>query len=285
VILSAGTIGSPQLLMLSGVGPGEALRERGIEVRHDLPVGRNLQDHPATPIMWRCRKNVSLDTAESFPRVVPAFTGYLVGKRGPFTSNVGEAGGFIRTDPELPAPNLQYHFAPCFYVDHGRQNPTRGNGFTIGPTLVTPRSRGELSLDRNDPRGAPLIDPHHFEAEDDVLTMIEGYRLAVRLANTQAMRRYRGEPFAPSAELTDGEVIAEAIRDLVFAIYHPVGTCKMGTGEDAVVDPELRVRGLEGLRVVDASIMPTITRGNTNAPTIMIAEKASDLIRGRARVS
>lgn len=283
VIVSAGSIGSAQLLMLSGVGPGEHLKERGIEVRRDLPVGRNLQDHPAAPIMWRCRRNISLDTADHFPRWVPAYTGYLVGRRGPFTSNIGEAGGFVRTNPELRAPNLQFHFAPCFYVDHGRQNPTRGNGFTIGPTVVTPKSRGTVTLDGADPFAAPLIDPNHFAAEDDVLLAIEGYRLAVRLANASPLRRFRKAPFMPDSELTDAELIADALRDLVEGLYHPVGTCKMGAGDDAVVDPQLRVHGLEGLRVVDASIMPTIIRGNTHAPTIMIAEKASDLIRGRSR--
>ncbi len=279
VLLCAGAIGSPQLLMVSGIGDGEHLRALGIDVQLDRPaVGRNLHDHPFGPAMYLCKKNCTLDTAESLPRVVPALASFLLMQRGPFTSNIAEAGGFCRTRPDLPAPDMQFHCAPAFFVDHGRANPETGNGLAFGPTLLTPKSRGELRLRRADPGAKPLIDPHHFEHPDDVATMVEGYKIAVRIANAPALRTYRGAPFVPTAELTDDDAIADHMRETAEALYHPVGTCKMGTDDDAVVGPDLCVHGVHGLRVVDASIMPTITRGNTNAPTIMIAEKAADLI-------
>ncbi len=284
VLLCAGAVGSPQLLMLSGIGEGEALHRQGIEVLHPLRgVGKNLHDHPVLAVMYRSTKDVSLDTVERWPRVGPALAEYLLRRRGPFTSNIGEAGGFVRTSEALAAPDVQYHFAPCFFADHGRQNPTKGAGFTIAPTLLTPKSRGELRLRRPDAGATPEIDPRHLEAPDDVAKLVFGYRLAVRLANAPSMLRFRGATFEPPAELSDESAIADFVREKVEAIYHPVGTCKMGTDELAVVDPELKVRGIEALRVVDASVMPTITRGNTNAPTIMIAEKAADLVLASAK--
>ena len=279
VLLCAGAIGSPQLLMLSGVGEGSHLHELGIQVLLDRPaVGRNLHDHLFGAAMYTCRKDCTLDSAEKFPRIVGSLGGFLLMQRGPFTSNVGEAGGFCRTRPGLEAPDMQFHCAPAYFVDHGRQNPETGNGLAIGPTLLTPKSRGELRLRRADPGAKPLIDPRHFEEPEDVQTMVEGYKIGARIANAPALRAYRGAPFVPTAELTDEDAIADHMRATVEAIYHPVGTCKMGLGEDAVVGPDLKVHGVAALRVVDASIMPTVTRGNTNAPTIMIAEKAAELI-------
>ncbi|MEM9191013.1 MAG: GMC family oxidoreductase N-terminal domain-containing protein [Myxococcota bacterium] len=280
VVLAAGAIGSPQLLMLSGIGPGSQLQALGIPVVHDAPeVGKNLQDHPVVTVMYRSRQEVTLDGVDRWPRIVPAMSKYIARKQGPFTSNIGEAGGFLRTQEELPGPDLQYHFAPCYFIDHGRKNPTQGAGFTIAPTLLTPKSRGSLWLKYPDAGAKPMIDPRHLTNPEDLAPLIYGYRLAVRLANTRALQRYRGASFAPAAELMDDDAIVDFIREYVEAIYHPAGTCRMGSDDRAVVDPSLRVNGVAGLRVVDASIMPTVTRGNTNAPTIMIAEKASDLIR------
>jgi len=279
VVLSGGAINSPQLLMLSGIGPADHLKERGVDVILDLPgVGQNLHDHPVVPLMWRCTQNVSLDTADKLPRVLAQLPNYLLRKRGPFTSNVGEAGGFLKTRDDLPAPDLQYHFAPCFFVNHGRDNPPKGNAFTVAPTLVAPFSRGAVTLASADPHAKPLIDPHHLEDPRDLAVLVHGYHLAVKLVRSEAMKPFAGEAYDPDQDLTDDSAIEEHLKSKLEAIYHPVGTCKMGTDPMAVVDPELKVRGIGGLRVVDASVMPSISRGNTNAPTIMIAEKASDLI-------
>ena len=281
VLLSAGAIGSPQLLMLSGIGDPEHLRPLGIDVVQARPeVGRNLQDHPVLPIAYHATRRDTLDRTRRYPGKAVAIAEYLVRKRGPLTSNVAEAGGFVRSEDQLDAPDLQFHFCPCFNRDHGFKNPPFGGGFTLLPTLLTPRSRGVIRLKQPDAGIKPRIDPHHLEEPEDVARLSFGYRLSVKIANAPSLRRYRGPSLFPPAELSHDRAIEDFVRGSVEALYHPVGTCRMGTDEDAVVDPELRVRGVEGLRVVDASIMPTIIRGNTHAPTVMIAEKAADLVRG-----
>ena len=280
VLLCAGSIGSPQLLMLSGIGEGDHLRSLGIEVRVDRrEVGRNLHDHPVLPIAYHATRSDTLDRTRRYPGKAFAIAEYFLGRRGPLTSNVAEAGGFVRSDSSLGAPDIQFHFCPCFNRDHGFKNPPFGGGFTLLPTLLTPKSRGELRLKLPDAGAKPAIDPHHLEAPEDVARLMFGYRLSVKLANAPALRRFRGPSLFPSAELSHEKAIEDFVRSSVEALYHPVGTCRMGIDDDAVVDPELRVRGLSSLRVVDASVMPTVTRGNTHAPTVMIAEKASDLIK------
>lgn len=280
VILSAGAFGSPQILMLSGIGEAARLRSLGIEVVHDVPaVGKNLQDHLYALIAFRCAKDVTLDTAEKPQHIFGNLFNFVFRRRGPLTSTVAEAGGFIRTRPELSAPDIQFHFAPVFFLHHGFTIPG-GNGLSLGPTLLRPKSRGEVRLKSNDPSAAPIIDPHFLEHDDDVRTLAEGFRIGWRIMKAPAFAEYALQPFLPEQELGSDEALFEHIRETAQHIYHPVGTCRMGNDAASVVDPELRLRGIENVRVADASVMPTITRGNPNAPTYMIAERAADILRG-----
>jgi len=197
------------------------------------------------------------------------------------TSNVGEACGFVRTRPELDAPDLELAFAPVPFINHGLAPPP-GHGITIGSIAVTPRSVGEITLRSADPFAAPRIEPNYLSDADgeDLRVLVEGSKIARRIFDALAFDRYVGDPLLPATRPTTDDEIIEHIRRDAQTLYHPVGTCKMGTDDRAVVDPELRVHGIEGLRVVDASIMPTIPRGHTHASTVMVAEKAADLIRG-----
>jgi choline dehydrogenase len=275
VILSGGVVNSPQVLLLSGIGPADHLKALDIPVVVDLPgVGQNLQDHLALPVVYSCTRPVSLDNAENLGNLLR----YLVMQQGPLTSPVAEAGAFIRTQPDLPAPDLQYHFGPAYFVDHGFER-LPGSWFSAGPTLLHPESTGSIALRSADPLDPPVIQPNYLTSDADMRVMIEGVRLARRVAQAKAFDALRGEEKHPGAQAQSDDEIAEYIRDYAQTIYHPVGTCKMGVDDMAVVDPHLRVHGVEGLRVVDASIMPAVISGNTNAPTIMIAEKAADLIK------
>jgi len=276
VILSGGTVNSPHLLMLSGVGPAEHLKLLGIPVVVDLPgVGGNLQDHMIVAVAYECTQPVSLANAETFANLLR----YFLFRKGPLTSNVAEAGGFVKTRPDLDAPDLQLTFGPVYYLDHGFTRP-EGHGFTLGPTQLRPQSRGSITLRSADPFEPPAIQPNYLASDMDLQVFAEGIRLCRRLAQTKAFHRFRGKELYPGPSAQSDEAISEYLRQGLETLYHPVGTCKMGRDAMAVVDERLRVRGVEGLRVVDASIMPTITSGNTNVPTIMIAEKAADLIRG-----
>ena len=281
VILSGGAVNSPQVLLLSGVGPADHLRSMGINVVADLPgVGGNLLDHPFVSVCYASTQPISLyglETAENMQE-------YIEHQSGPFTSNVAESGAFIKTRPDLPEPNLQYHFAPVYYINHGFTMP-EGHGFTVGPTLVSPQSSGRLSLRSTDPTQQPAISANYMASEADLQVLVEGIKLARRLAQAKALDPFRGEEMLPGRQVQSDEELIAYIRSSAETLYHPVGTCKMGQDDLAVVDEQLRVRGVEGLRVIDASIMPTIVNGNTNAPTIMIAEKAADLLRGRVTVS
>lgn len=281
VILTAGAFGSPHLLMLSGIGPAAHLRAYGIDVVRDLPgVGENLQDHLVHGVARRSTSRDTLDTAEALTRVGKNLFDYLVRKRGPFTSNVGEGGAFVRSDPSLAAPDVQYHFAPTFFLGHGSRNPPGEPGYTVAGLVMTPASRGTVTLASPDPHAKPLVDPRYFSDPDgeDLRRTIWTFRLGQRIADARAFDGLNGGPYEPARVLTTDAEIGPFLRAHSETLYHPVGTCKMGTGADAVVDPQLRVHGVPGLRVVDASVMPTLTRGNTNAPTIMIAEKAADLV-------
>lgn len=274
VILSGGAINSPQMLLVSGIGPADHLSSLDIPVRVDLPgVGQNLQDHLLAIVAFECLKPVSLANAESALNILK----YLLFRRGPLSSNVGEAGGFLRTSPDAETPDVQVVFGPTYYLEHGFRR-IAGHGFSVGAILLRPRSHGWLALRSADPAVAPVIEPNYFEDEDDVRVLVEGVKRCREMAGGPSLDPFRGREVVPgSTTRTDAE-IADFLRASVETLYHPVGTCKMGVDSAAVVDPCLRVRGVEGLRVVDASVMPTIVGGNTNAPTIMIAEKASDLI-------
>ncbi|HKP86371.1 MAG TPA: choline dehydrogenase [Blastocatellia bacterium] len=278
VILCGGTVNSPQLLMLSGIGPADGLKPLGIPVVADLPgVGENLQDHLAIFVAYKCSKPITLANAEKLGNVLS----FLLFKKGPLTSNVAEAGGFVKTKSELAAPDLQFHFAPVYFINHGFTQ-IEGHGFTFGPTMLRPESRGRIALRSNDPFAPPAIQPNYLASESDMQVLAEGVKLARALARTEAFARLCGEEVYPGAQTEGESQINEYVRDSVETLYHPVGTCKMGDDAMAVVDAQLRVRGVERLRVVDASIMPVIVSGNTNAPTIMIAEKAADLIKQSA---
>lgn len=276
VILSGGSVNSPQLLLLSGVGPADQLRSLGIPVVADLPgVGENLQDHLFVSVCYTSTQPVSLYGAETMENLQE----YMQFQRGPLTSNVAESGAFLKTSPDRPEPDLQYHFAPVAYINHGFTAP-ESHGYTLGPTLVTPRSRGRLTLHSTDPSQHPAIFANYLSDEADMRVLVEGVKLARRLANTKAFAPFHEVETLPGPQAQSDDDIIAYIRSTAETIYHPVGTCKMGHDSLAVVDEQLRVRGLEGIRVVDASIMPTIVNGNTNAPTIMIAEKAADLLQG-----
>jgi choline dehydrogenase-like flavoprotein len=275
VILAAGALGSPQLLMLSGIGPAGQLGELDIPVALDLPgVGANLQDHPYLTSVWDVPSGGSLADAER-PR---AMLEYLLRRTGPLSSSVAEAFAFVRSKRGLAQPDLQFHFAPAYFVNHGFDEYD-GHAVTMGPVLVAPRSRGWVRLRSTDPTDKPRILTNTLSEPEDVAALVAGTRLAKEIAASGPIAEVLGRRLLPEEGVdTDDDLIAD-LRQRVDLLYHPVGTCRMGTDEDAVVDPELRVRGMEALRVVDASVMPTITSGNTNAPTIMIAERAADLIR------
>jgi choline dehydrogenase-like flavoprotein len=275
VILSAGAIGSPQLLMLSGIGPAEHLREVGIEPRVDVPgVGENLQDHPFLTLNFESLDSGDLAAAEK-PKALLQF---LLRRSGPLTSNVGEAMAFIRTRAGLPAPDIELIFAPAYYHDHGFDTHD-GHAFTLGPVLIAPRSRGRLRLRSSDPEEKPRLVGNHLADPEDVAAMTAGFRISRQIARTEPLARLCGAELTPGEEVESDEEVVAFMRREVELLYHPVGTCRMGTGPEAVVDPALRVRGVEGLRVADASVMPLIPGGHTQAPTMMVAEKAADLIR------
>ena len=274
VILSGGAINSPQLLMLSGVGPAAHLREFDIDVVSDLPgVGGNLHDHPAAPLIWDTRDTTDLSEWNTLASLVR----WKVRGAGPLTSNVAEAGGFFSSRDGLSGPDLQVHAAPVGFWDNGLHEQ-RARCVTLAATVVNVGSRGTIRLRSADPSWHPAIDAAYYDDPADLDAMVAGSRRLLETASVGPLARLIARPHLPGPSPSDEE-LTEHIRRYTQTLYHPVGTCAMGDGEDAVVDAELRVRGVDGLRVVDASVMPVVTRGNTNAPTIMIGEKAADLIR------
>jgi choline dehydrogenase len=275
VLLCAGALNSPQVLLLSGIGPAADLHRLGIPVALDLPgVGQNLQDHLASGVIYACTQPVSLASAESLAHVLS----YLLFRRGPLTSNVAEAGAFLKTRPGLPAPDIQVAFVPVDAIDHGLVR-LDGHHFTIGLTQLRPQSRGSITLRSPDPLEPPAIQPGYLTCESDLQALVEGINLCRKVAQASAFDPFCGVERHPGVEVQGEAAIANYVRESSLTGDHSVGTCKMGTDALAVVDAALQVRGIAGLRVVDASIMPTIVSGNTNAPTVMIAEKAADLIK------
>jgi len=273
VILCGGAVNSPQLLLLSGIGPAEELAALGIPVVANLPgVGRNLLDHLAVAVIMGVRRPITLLNAESPANLLK----FLLLRKGMLTSNVAEAHAFVRSAPHLSAPDLELVWAPYPYVDHGMTRPT-GHGMTIAAVLLRPRSSGRLTLRSPHPMEPPRIDPRYLSDPADLELLVTGVRRAQEVFRAPALAREETVPIEP-APGTETD-LPTFIRQKAETLYHPVGTCRMGVDEGAVVDPALRVRGLAGLRVVDASVMPTLIRGHTNAPTIMIAERAADLLR------
>jgi choline dehydrogenase len=277
VVLSGGAVNSPQLLMLSGIGPAAHLREVGVDVVHDLPgVGSGLQDHPLVPVVWHTRSGRSLFRGES-----PwGYARWFAARRGPLSSNLAEAGLFSRSRPGLPAPDLQFHFLPVEFWRQAEVDP-HVDAFTAAATLVRVRSRGTVRLRSADPAWAPAIDPGYLTDERDLEALVCGIEQAREIAATAPLAAVLGTEWSPGAAATGAEDLRRAVRGALESLYHPASSCRMGVDDDAVVDPQLRVHGLEGLRVVDASVLPTLVRGNTHAPTVMVAERAADLIAGR----
>jgi choline dehydrogenase-like flavoprotein len=270
VILSAGAYQSPALLMLSGIGPSDELAPLGIAVREELPVGRNMQDH------FMAQLNYTTDSPTLFGTFTPENFALLNDEgRGPLTSNIPEAGGFFRTRDDLDAPDVEFHFAPSMFFDQGLTAPSEG-GYCFGPVVIKPASRGRVMLRAPLPDSKPRVLCNFLTTEEDRRSLIEGVRIALDIASQPALKAVEREPFSVPASTSDEDILAWA-QVAGQSVYHPTSTCAMGD----VVDPELRVYGIDGLRVADASVMPTITRANTNAATIMIAEKAADLIRSR----
>jgi choline dehydrogenase-like flavoprotein len=267
--------------MLSGVGPAAELAKHGIGVIHDLPgVGRNLHDHvDATQVIEAPHlKDTFGVTLGGIARVLKAIPEWRSKRSGILTTNFAEAGGFVKSQPSEAIPDLQIHFVIAKLVDHGRKT-VLGHGYSIHACVLRPQSRGSVTLASADPFAAPLIDPNFFDHPDDMQRMLRGFRLMRDIVNQPALARLGGKEHARSASATTDAEIEQFIRNYGDTIYHPVGTCRMGPGAMDVVGADLRIHGLDGIRVVDASIMPRIIGGNTNAPTIMVAEKASDMIK------
>ena len=281
VLLSAGALLSPQLLMLSGVGPAAQLQSHGLPVVHDLPgVGEHLHDHPDVVQVMDAPALTDL-----FGLSLPGARNLLRGVRewrarrtGLLTTNFAEAGGFIKSRPQEAAPDLQLHFVIAKLLDHGREM-SWGHGYSCHVCLLQPRSRGRVTLASSDPHALPLVDPAFFADKDDLQRLVLGVRRMREILLQPALAAHGARELARSAAAQSDEDIAQFIERHADTVYHPVGSCRMGPGPLDVVDAQLRVHGMQGLRVVDASVMPRIVSGNTNAPTIMIAEKAVDLLR------
>jgi choline dehydrogenase-like flavoprotein len=283
IILCAGAIGSPHLLLRSGIGSAEQLRASGIAPQVNLAgVGRNLQDHFAATIMMRTRNSESYGLSmRALPRGIWTVLNYALRRRGALASNVFEAHGFIRTLPALDRPDVQIIFVPAHRNASGFPIPL-GHGFGINIALLRPASRGSVALGSPDPRAAPVIDPAFLSTAADLPPLINGFNVARAILNAPAFASARAHEILPGPRVRTDQEIESFVRESGFTVFHPVGTCRMGSDANAVVDPTLRVRGTQCLRVVDASVFPMIVGGNTNAAVVMVAEKAADLIRGKS---
>ncbi|NRA30353.1 MAG: GMC family oxidoreductase N-terminal domain-containing protein, partial [Parvularculaceae bacterium] len=282
VLLSAGAFASPQLLMVSGVGPGQHLQDHGVAVVADRSqVGENLQDHLDAHLTYTTETHTSYGLSVRFAaRSAGEPWKYLTKREGLLSSNVAEGGGFVRSSLDAEKADLQFHFIPAILVDHGRSQ-VLGHGFTFHVCLLYPDSRGSVQLQSPDMSEAPLIDPNYLSDPRDLPRMRAGYRLCQRLADAPPLKKHAPHPREAQNGTETDDQVDRLVKDTAETVYHPVGTCRMGADDDAVLTPDLKVRGVEGLRVIDASVMPRIIGGNTNAPTIMIAERAADMLRGR----
>ncbi len=281
VVISCGAIKSPQLLMLSGIGPPEELQAQGIQVKHALPgVGRNLQDHFTVITAFECKQAVTLYHLRNPIHKLRAGIRWMFNRTGEAASNIWEMGGLVNSRSDVPYPDLQYHFAPVYSVYHGRRIELF-QGYQLNVDSLRPYSRGQVTLESNDPQAAPLSNFNYLSDPRDVQNMVDGYRRMQALLQQPAFEPYRGKRLAPEPSEDSPREVEDYIRATASTDYHPCGTCKMGASEDSVVDGELKVRGLEGLYVVDAAVMPEIVSGNLNAPVQMIAERAADVILGK----
>lgn len=283
VVLCGGAIGSPQLLMLSGVGDGEALKALGLEIKHHLPaVGRNFHDHFAVTVQMVTDDPTSYGISlKALPRGAWNVLEYLAFRAGPFASHVFEANAFLRTAPGLDRPDVQMVFQPA-RRNQGTFPLPLGHGFVLSNVLLYPKSRGRISLASADPDVHPIIDPNLLAEAEDAQPILRALKLSRRVFETPAFAKYKASEFMPGPAVQSDEALLDYIRRSLVTVHHPAGSCRMGPDADSVVDPELRVRGVQGLRVADASIMPRLVGGNTNAVVVMIAEKASDMILGKA---
>lgn len=281
VILSAGAVNTPQILMLSGIGPAEHIAEKGIAVKLDSPyVGQNLQDHLDAIIQWRSKSRGGYALHwKSVPDYIKAGYQYLFYRKGMMSSNIAEAGAFLKTKHANGLSDIQMHFLPAIVHDHGRKL-VWGYGYGLHVCCLYPESRGEIKLRSSNPGDKPHIDPRYLTAQKDCDVMLEGVKMAREILASSPFKQYESEELLPGKGVQSDEDIMQFIRNRSESIYHPVGTCKMGSADDetAVVTPDLKFKGIDNLRVVDASVMPTLIGGNTNAPTIMIAEKAAEMM-------
>jgi choline dehydrogenase-like flavoprotein len=282
VILAAGAIGSPAILMRSGIGAPSDLKPLGIEIAHPVPnMGRDLQDHMSGVVQVVTENTLGYGiTLRAAPKIVMSGLEYIFFHRGMVASNVVEGNGYVRTLPGLDRPDIQFGFIPAHRGQGGRL-VGYGHGYSISAILMRPKSRGTVALRSSDPRASPKIDLNAFAEPEDLDALLRGFKIARRLLEAPAFAPCRGRELKPGPDVQSDDALRDSLRETSGTIYHPVGTCRMGSDDGAVLDPELRLKGIAGLRVVDASIMPRVVGGNTNAPTIMIAEKASDMIRGR----
>ncbi len=281
VLLAGGAVNSPHLLQLSGIGPADHLRQHGIGVVLDQPeVGANLQDHLDVSVIYECTKPITVYSMTKGSKQALVGLNYLLRKEGPGRTNHLHSGAFLKTRGELDRPDIQLHFVNAIMIDHAKV-PVDRDGFTIHACQLRPESKGTIRLASADPLADPAIDPNYLESERDRQTMRDAVRMVRDIIGQKPMDDYRGPEMRPGSNIVgDGDLDAW-IRQTAETIYHPVGTVRMGVDSKAPLDGELRVRGIEGLRVIDASVMPTLIGGNTNAPTIMIAEKVSDMILGK----
>jgi choline dehydrogenase len=281
IIVCSGAVGSPKLLLLSGIGPAAELQEAGVDPVHDLPgVGKNFHDHLDITIIYESKDKNTLDRQDTFWPSIRHGAELLLFRRGLIASTPAQAAAYVRSSPEIDIPDTSLHFLPGGVLDHGRQ-PIDGHNVTFHNNVMRPRSRGEIRLASKDPAAMPLIDPNYAADPYDMDVMVSCVKWARRIMATKAMRPYAGRERYPGPDVrTDAEIV-DYVRSFAETDYHPVGSCKMGGDAAAVVDSELRVHGLKGLRVADSSIMPAVISGNTNAPTMMIAAKAADMILGQ----
>jgi choline dehydrogenase len=285
VIVSGGAINSPKLLLLSGIGPADDLRRLSIPVVHDLPgVGQNLQDHLNVQVVTRCNRPITYDHWDHPLSFVKFGLQFLLFNTGVATSNICEGGAFLRSHATVSRPDIQLHFLPLIWVDYGRQH-VEGHGMTLEAAFLRPASRGTVSLASADPLTPPLIDPRYCAEPSDTEALIEAVLRSREIMQAEPFRPFAAGELYPGASTRSRSDLAAYVRRSAITAYHPVGTCKMGTDDLAVVDPGLRLRGLDGLRVIDSSIMPRIVSGSTQSQSMMIGEMGASLMLASGRGS